>query len=182
MDDLVMRVQRLESELKKVKRSKMIWLFLAGGMLLVAFQAPSTVPKVVEAQEFRLVGEQGQLRGHWGQSRADRLGTSLSIWDLRGGSEVVVIQSYEGGGEIALKGDENHGQVRLSAEDGGGQLELFRGRLIPGGEMGYFPMAKIDAVPNHGRIELFECQFEEPPEGGLTVGEEKTIFQAPAPK
>jgi len=182
MTGIVERLQRVEEDLRRVKRSRVIWLSLAAGMLLVAFQAPSSNPKaskVVEAEGFRLVDEQGRLRGEWRTNRVDAF-TTFSIWDYEGMGcdEVVRIQSYAGGGEIRLRGDKDHGQVSLSTEDRGGHLRLHTVRTSSKGSLLYEPVAKIDAVPDHGRIELFDAQIEDTPDGGLTVHTDCT-FHAP---
>lgn len=180
MDDLVNRVQRIEEELKRVKRSRAIWLCLAGAMLLVAFQKPSSVPKVVEAEEFRLVDEQGRLRGDW---RASPRMTSLSLFDPAevGAYETVRMQSFEGGGQIKLQGGKDNGQVTLSTEDGGGHLRLNTMRTSSNGGILYYGMARIDALPDRGRIELYEAQFGETPEGAMSV-EEECVFHVPERK
>ena len=182
MTGIVERLQRVEEDLRRVKRSRVIWLSLAAGLLLVAFQAPSPNPKdskVVEAEGFRLVDEQGRLRGEWTTNRVDAF-TRFSIWDYEGMGcdEVVRIQSYAGGGEIMLQGDKDHGKVSLSTEDRGGHLRLHTARVIPKGGILYEPVAEVDALADHGRIELSDAQFEEPPEGGLTV-HKNSMFYAP---
>ncbi len=122
------RLERLERQNRRLKTGLASLLVVAVAAGLVGFAQPDSIPDVVEAKAFHVVGEDGTVLVKLQDSLGTGSGLFGTITTLNGeGKTLVVLRAAQGVGTVSTWNGEDQALVALGVAHGAGAVMTMNG-------------------------------------------------------
>ena len=121
------RVTRLERENSRLRRGRIIVLVIASGLAVMGQAAPRSVPDVIRAKKFEVIGDNGRLIARLGRGVFQDYG-ALSIFDSNEELKASIFASTVGG-VIFTANRKGRTVVSIGPDEAGnGSISTFNGK------------------------------------------------------